>query len=130
MRRRRSVSMFPCRVAGNDQRMFATGLLSLFIGTFLLASQPRVPGFLGSNLPDRESKLLNVGNWLHEVITGRGLKSADFQSETRLSAGKVCGCPAREGFFLRAIVRTAIPDGSPTAGSFLIRSPPYATTLA
>ncbi len=127
MRRRRNLSMVPCRVTGNNQRMLATALVSLFIGTFLLASQPRVAGFLASHLPDRESKLLNVGDLLDGVIAGRGLKSADFHSKVRLLARKVWDDLYRRRIFVRAIDRNIVHDDAPTAGSSRIRSPPSAT---
>lgn len=127
MRRRTNLSMFPCRVPGNDQRMLATALVSLFIGTFLWASQPRVAGILAAHLPDRESKLLNGGDLLDGVIAGRGLKSPDFQSEVRLLAVKVWDYLYRRRIFVSATDRSIVHDDAATAGSSLIRSPPSVT---
>lgn len=117
--------MFSFRETGNAQRVIKRALLSLFIGTFLLAFQPRVADFLASHLPYSESKLLNIGDFLDGVITNRSLKSSDLQSKVRLLAGKVWDYPSRQRVFVRAIDQSIIRYESPTASSFLIRSPPW-----
>jgi hypothetical protein len=130
MQGRKNRRMFPRSESINPLRLLPRVLLTLFIGAFVLASQSRVANFTAPHLPDREGKLLNRGDVLDGLIAGYGLKSTDFQSETRLSVGKIWSCPAREGFFERVIVRSTITYDSPTAGSFLIRSPPRAMTFA
>jgi|SRR6266498_940568 hypothetical protein len=117
--------MFSPRETGNAQRVLARALVSLFIGTFLLACQPRVADFLASHLPNSENKLLNVGDFLDGVIANRSLKSGDLQSSFRLLAGKVWDYPSRQRVFVRAIDQSIIRYESPTRGSFLIRSPPW-----
>jgi hypothetical protein len=117
--------MFSSRETGNAQRVLKRALVSVFIGTFLLASQPRVAVFLASHLPDSESKLLNVGDFLDGVIGNRSLKSGDLQSKVRLLAGKVWDYPSRQRVFVRAIDQSIIRYESQPPGSFLIRSPPW-----
>ena len=118
--------MFSCRENSHARRLLATVVLSLFIGTFSLACQPRTRDLLASNLPDRESKLLSVGNFLDGVIASRDLKRANIHSEIRLLAGKTWDYPHSRGVFLCAIDPCIVLYNAPTAGSFLIRSPPSA----
>jgi hypothetical protein len=54
--------MSPRRKNGNAQRSLIGALLTLFIGMFLLASQPRTPEVFAHPLPDRGSNIGVKGN--------------------------------------------------------------------
>src|SRR5438874_13598573 len=86
---RKTRFMFPRRDCVNTPRALARGLLTLFIGAFLLACQPRVGDFAASHISDRESKLLSTGAFFDGVIASRAPKCADIQSEIRLLTGRV-----------------------------------------
>jgi len=120
-------SMFARRGRSYFLRALAGAFVSFFIGTFLLASQPRARNFFVSNLADRESKLLSAGAFFDGVIASRSPKCADTQCEIRLSTGRVWNDPYKRNVFLRATDRSIVLYGVPTAGSFLIRSPPSLT---
>jgi hypothetical protein len=107
--------------------MFARAFLTIFIGTFLLASQPRMPEVFAHLLPDRESRILNLGDLLNVAIAGRGFKSGDFQNPVRLFTASISQSNLREKVVLRAADRSAVYSDPPAAGSFLIRSPPSDT---
>ena len=116
--------MIPSRESANAQRVLASTLLSLFIGMFLWASQPRVADFLASRLPASESKFLKVGDFLDGVVANRSLKSSDLQSKGRLLAAKVGDYSSRQSVFVHAIDQSIIRYESPPPGSVLSRSPP------
>ena len=120
-------SMFPPRKNGNAQRSLVRALLTIFVGTFLLASQPRIPEIFAHPIPDRESKYLNVGEFLDAAIVGHGLKSGDFQNQVRLFTASISRSDSRQKVVLRAADRSAVYSDPPTIGSFLIRSPPSDT---
>ena len=119
--------MFPCRKSGNAQRSLIKALLTIFVVTFLVASQPRMPEIFAHPLPDRESRILNLGDLLNVAIAGRGLKSGDFQNQSRLVATSISQSDSRQKVVLRAADRSAVYSDPPTTGSFLIRSPPSDT---
>jgi len=102
-------------------------LLTLFAGAFLLASQPRVAGFLDRRLPISESKLLKVGDVLNVGIAVRGLKSSDQRSEIYFFAGKFWEYSYGHELLIGAGDRNTTQYDAPITGSFLIRSPPYDT---
>jgi len=108
--------------------MLARALLTLFIGTFLLASQPRMPESFAHPLGDRESKYLIVGDFLDATITGGGLKSSDFQSHVRLIAASFHHLNSHQKVVLRAAGRSAVYSDPTVAGTFLIRAPPSVST--
>jgi hypothetical protein len=120
-------SMFPCRKSGNAQRSLIKALLTIFVVTFLVASQPRMPEIFAHPLPDRESRILNLGDLLNVAIAGRGLKSGDFQNQSRLVAASISQSDSRQKVVLRAADRSVVYSDPPTTGSFLIRSPPSDT---
>ena len=121
--RPRNHSMFSCRGDSNTTRLFARAFLTLFVVTFFMASQPRMPEIFAHPLPDRESRILNLGDLLNVAIAGRGLKSGDFQNQSRLVAASISQSNLREKVVLRAADRSAVYSDPPTTGSFLIRSP-------
>ena len=127
MHRRKNRRMFPRRESVNAPCALARALLTLFIGAFLLACPPRVGDFAASHLSDRESRLLNVGAFFDGVIASRAPKCADIQNEIRLLSGRVWNDPYKRNVFLRATDRSIVLYDAPTAGSFLIRSPPSLT---
>ena len=92
-----------------------------------MASQPRMPEIFAHHLPDRESRYLNVGDFLEAAIVGRGLKSGDFQNQVRLFTASISRSDSRQKVVLRAADRSAVYSDPPTIGSFLIRSPPSDT---
>ena len=116
--------MLRCQEMIDAQTVIAKTIVGLFIGMFLLACQPKAGGFIAPHLTDRESKLVNVGDFLDGVIAGRSFKGGDFQTEFRLGVGTAEDDPDSERVFVRAIDQTSLHYDDPTAGSFLIRSPP------
>jgi hypothetical protein len=127
MHGRKNRRMFPQRESVSAPCALTKALLTLFVGAFLLVCQPRVGDFVASHLPNRESKLLNVGAFFDGVIASRSPKCADTQCEIRLLTGRVWNDPYKRNVFLRAMDRSIVLHDVPTAGSFLIRSPPSRT---
>jgi len=122
---RRSQGMFSCR----DGRRRWYALPTLIGGVFLLASLPRLAGFLLPASTAGESRFVKPGDFLDGVITGRAYKSSDVQTESRLLTGKVLNQVRRSSNFVRAVDQRAVYPDPPTAGAFLIRSPPSVPTL-
>jgi len=60
--------MFSCRGDSNTTRLFARAFLTVFVGTFLLVSQPRIPKIFAHPAPDRESRILNLGDFLAAAL--------------------------------------------------------------
>ena len=79
--------------------------------------------------PDRGSRYLNLSDFLDVTITGGGLKSRDFQSHVRLIAASFHQLNSREKVVLHSVDQRAVYPDPPTAGAFLIRSPPSVPTL-
>ena len=86
-----------------------------------------MPEIFAHPLPDRESRILNLGDFLAAAIAGRGFKSGDFQNQVRLFTASISRSDSRQKVVLRAADRSAVYSDPPTTGSFLIRSPPYDT---
>jgi hypothetical protein len=123
---RKTRFMCPRQDCVNTPRTLTRVALTLFIGAFLLPSYPRVGYSLQSYLPNRGSTLTSRGDFHDGVMAGRSLKDSDFQSETRLWAGKVWAYRSTERSFGHAAIQSTILYDLPTAGLFLIRSPPSA----
>jgi hypothetical protein len=121
MRGRKNHRMFSRRQSVSAP-VFARVLLTLLIGAFLSACHPRVGDFVAPHLPDRDSKLFHGAGFLVEVIAGRSLKCADFQS--RLWAGKTWDDFHVRSVFVPVLERRVVHYDQPTAGLLLIRSPP------
>jgi len=119
--------MFSCRGDSNTTRLFARAFLTVFVGTFLLVSQPRIPKIFAHPAPDSESRILNLGDFLAAAIAGRGFKSGDFQNHVRLFTASISRSDSRPKVVLRPADRSAVYSDPPTIGSFLIRSPPWDT---
>ena len=83
-----------------------------------------MPKIFAHPVSDRESRILNLGDFLDTAIAGRGLKSGDFQNHIRLFAASIYHSNSRQKIVLRAADRSAAYYDPPAAGSFLIRSPP------
>ena len=122
---RRSQGMFSCR----DGRRRCYALPTLIVGVFLLASLPRLAGFLLPASTAGESRFVKPGDFLDGVITGRASKSTGVQTESRLLTGKVWNQVRRTSNFVRAVDQSSVYPDPPAAGAFLIRSPPSVPTL-
>ena len=121
---RRSQGLFFCR----DGRRRWCALPTLIVGVFLLASLPRVAGFLLPASTAGESRFVRPGDFLDGVITGRASKSSDVQTESRFLTGSVWNQVSRSANFVRAVDQSAVYPDPPAAGAFLIRSPPSVPT--
>ena len=67
--------MSPRRKNGNAQRSLVRALVIIFVGAFLLASQPRIPESFAHPIPDRESRILNLGDLLNVANRMKQLES-------------------------------------------------------
>jgi hypothetical protein len=119
--------MFVCGLTVGTKRVLAKALVSIFIGASLFASAPQAANFLAPRSPGDESNLVNIGDFPSRMIAGPSFKKSDLESKFRLSIGKVWHCPESRRDFCRAIEQSIIHHDAPTAGSFLIRSPPSYT---